>query len=183
MITGAGDILDNVGGENHDPVTRQFHKQVPEADSFPRVESRRGFIYHEDARQVEQRLGNTYTLFHTTGESPDFLILVLVHVNGGKHFCDPVLAYTLVVDAFQQSLIFEKFPSREVLVGSEFLRQVTDQTLQLFPFLLGVDTVDKYLAVALLENTADDTHQRGFTRSVGTEESDHSGMDFHGNGT
>ena len=54
--------------------------------------------------------------------------------------------------------------------------------MQLFPFLLGIDTVNEYLPVTLLEDTADDTHQRGLTGPVRTQQTEHTRVNFHGNG-
>ena len=54
--------------------------------------------------------------------------------------------------------------------------------MQLFPFLLGIDAVNEYFPVTLFEDPANDTHQRGFTRSVRTQQTEHPGMYLHGNG-
>ena len=111
-----------MGRENHDPVSGQFHEQVSETDSFPRVQTGCRLIHHEYPGQVQQGLRDTDTLFHTTGETSDLLVLILVHMHGRKHFSNPVMTYLFVIYSFQQGLVLQELPCREVLVGPEFLR-------------------------------------------------------------
>ena len=54
--------------------------------------------------------------------------------------------------------------------------------MEFLAFLLGVDAIDEYLAIALLEDTADDTHEGGFACTVGTQQTEHAGVDVHGDG-
>ena len=122
LVTGTGNILYNVGRENHDPVSGQFYEQVSETDSFPRVQTGCRLVHHEYSGQVQQGLCDTDTLFHTTRKTSDLLVLVLVHMHGGKYFGNPVVTYLFIIYSFQQGLVLQKFPCREVLVCSEFLR-------------------------------------------------------------
>ena len=66
LVTGTGDILDNVGRENNDPVARQFYQKISETDSFPGVQSGSRFIDNQNAGQVQQSLCNSDPLFHTS---------------------------------------------------------------------------------------------------------------------
>ena len=100
-------------------------------------------------------------------------------MNRFEHFCDPFAPGFGIINSFQESLIFQKLPGGQVFVSTEFLRQITDQSLQFFPFFLGIDAIegspehkylydaiDEYFSIALLEYAADDTHKGGFTCTV-----------------
>ena len=110
LVAGAGDILNDVGGEDDNPVAGKLHQQVAEADALAGVKPCGRFVHDEDARQVEKRLGNADTLLHTAGETADFLVFVLIHVHGFEHLGDALAAHFGVVDAFEQCLVFQEFP-------------------------------------------------------------------------
>jgi 5'-3' exonuclease len=65
-------------------------------------------------------------------------------MNRFEHFCDPFAPGFGIINSFQESLIFQKLPGGQVFVSTEFLRQITDQSLQFFPFFLGIDAFDEY---------------------------------------
>ena len=87
-------------------------------------------------------------------------------MNRFEHFCDPFAPGFGIINSFQESLIFQKLPGSQIFVSTEFLRQITDLSLQFFPFFLGIDAIDEYFSIALLEYAADDTHKGGFTCTV-----------------
>lgn len=65
-------ILDDVGGEQDQPVLGRVGEQISEVDPLLRVQSYRGLIKNQEGRVPQNRLGNTHPLALSAGERADF---------------------------------------------------------------------------------------------------------------
>ena len=181
FIAGTGDIFNDMGREDHHSLPAEFYQQVAETDALPRVQPGGRLIDHQDARQVQQGLGNADPLFHPTGKSADFLVLRCFQMHRFQHVADARLPFPAVGDVLQDRLIIEELVGAHVFVGAEILGQIADQSLHFFPLLFHVDVVDVDCAIALLQDAADDAHQRGLAGAVGTQQAEHAALDGQGN--
>ena len=95
------------------------------------------------------------------------------------HKIDPVLGD--FSDISYNGLIIEKLIRTHIFVGPELLRQITNEPLQLLALLCRIVPIDIYFAITLVENTAHNTHQGGFTSSIGAKQTNHPRIKFQGN--
>src|SRR5579883_3167712 len=63
-LAGLGDILDDVGGEDHHPIAAQIRQQIAEADALLRVKPGGRLIHNQELRVVEQRLRDAHPSLH-----------------------------------------------------------------------------------------------------------------------
>src|SRR5512133_3141617 len=97
-----------------------------------------------------------------------------------QNICNSFLPDLCVRDILQHCLVMKIIMGGHIFVASEFLRQVTDQSLELFPFLKGVESVDPYFAVTLLEDSANYSHKRCLACPVWSKEPEHPVTYFQG---
>ena len=178
LAAGAGYVFNDMGREDYNAILTQFYQQITETDTFTRVETGCWLIHHQNTGKMKQDEGYTDTLFHTAGERTDLIIFPFIHMDGFQHIFQTFIPLLVIGQSFQDSLVIEEFPGRHILVRTEFLRQETDQALQFLPVDTGIQSVDPYTAVTLLQNTADNTHQRGFTGSVRSQQTEHTRTDL-----
>ena len=65
-------ILDDVGGEQYQPVLRCTGEQIAEVDALLRVQSHRGLVKDQEGGIPQQSLRNPHPLALAAGEGADF---------------------------------------------------------------------------------------------------------------
>src|SRR5690606_32710037 len=110
-------------------------------------------------------------------ERPDFLVFMRIKVNGLQRVIHPLRPLFLVHKVPDDGHIMEKVFGGEVFIHPKLLRQIADQSLQLFPLFLDVDPVDEDLSVTGFEKSADDAHERRFACAVRAQEAKHAMAD------
>ncbi len=68
-----------------------------------------------------------------------------------------------------------------VLIASEFLWQITYESLQFLSHLLGIEPIYPDFTIALFQDSADDSHQGCFPCSIRPKQSEHSVADVQRN--
>lgn len=67
LLHGRFDVGDNVHGEDHDAFSGRIGEQVAEAHALRGIEADRRFIYDQQLRVVQQRLGDSDALLQAPG--------------------------------------------------------------------------------------------------------------------
>ncbi len=87
-----GNVLDDMGGEDHHHVLADLGQEVQEAVSLLRVEACGGLIDDDQPRVAEQGLGDAEALAHAAGEAGERLVADLPEVHLGEEALDHRLA-------------------------------------------------------------------------------------------
>ena len=75
-------ILDDVGGEQHQPLLCRPGEQVAEMDALLRVQPHRGLVEDQEGRAAQQGLGDAQALALAAGEGADLSPGLLPQVDG-----------------------------------------------------------------------------------------------------
>src|SRR5450759_824657 len=97
----------------------------------------------------------------------------VLQMDSFQNICDSILPGPYIDNIFQHSLIMKIFMSCHVLIASEFLRQITDKSLKLFPHFLGVEPIDPDLAITLFKDTTNYSHKRRFACTIRPQKTKH----------
>ena len=101
-------------------------------------------------------------------------------MNGIQDFLYAFFTYLGICNSLKHCLVIQICGSRQVFIHSEFLGEVSYKSLELFTFFLGVNAIDPYLAVTLFQNAANDAYHGGFSGTIGSQQTEHTGPDFQG---
>src|SRR5512137_1601345 len=97
----------------------------------------------------------------------------LFHMNCFQNISYSFIPRFLIYYVFKHCLVVKIFMGGHILIASELLGKITDQSLELLPFPAGVKTVDPNLSVALLQYSADDPHECCLSSTVWSQQSEH----------
>ena len=78
-------VLDDVGGEEHQPVLGRAGEQVAEVDALLRVQTHRGLVKDQEGRVPQQGLGDAHPLALAAGEGADLRPGLLLQVHCLDH--------------------------------------------------------------------------------------------------
>ncbi len=122
-----GDVLDDMGRQNHDHVLADFGEQVQEAIALLRVESGGRLIHDHQSRAADQCLGDAEPLAHAAGESaePAFTHVPQVHLMQQR--LDQRLALAACNNALEHGEMLEHRLGGDPRINPEFLRQIAEQ--------------------------------------------------------
>ncbi len=74
-------ILDDVGGEQHQPVLGGAGEQVAEVDALLRVQPHGGLVKDQEGGIPQQGLGDAHPLALTAGEGADLGLCLLLQID------------------------------------------------------------------------------------------------------
>ena len=84
-------------------------------------------------------------------------------------------------NVFQYGDIIQKFKSGHIFIGSEFLGEITDQSLQFLAFLHKIHFVYPDGTHTPVEHTANNAHECCLTGSIGAKKTEHTALYFQRN--
>src|SRR5690606_21245967 len=73
------DILDEVAGQHHEPLSSEFCDELSQPDALDRVQSRGRLVEDEDLRIVDDALSEERSLPFAAGELTELAVCVLDH--------------------------------------------------------------------------------------------------------
>lgn len=81
-------ILNDMGGQQHQPVLGCLGKEVAEVDALLRVQAHGGLVKDEELRVSQQSLGDSHPLALASGESADSGPALLLQIDGPDDLVD-----------------------------------------------------------------------------------------------
>ena len=165
-------ILDDVGGQEHQPVLGQPGKQVAEVNALLRVQAHRGLVKDQKRRVAQQGLGNAHPLALAAGEGADSGPPLLPQMDGLDHRPNALPA---APQALQRPHVVQKLLHRQLVKQTEVLGQIA-QAGFVGPLAFGQRlAVRPYGAAGGQQARHQQLHQGGFARAVGAQQADQAG--------
>ena len=159
-----------MGGDQHNPVMGKFREQIPETHPFSGVKTAGGFVQNQNLRLVQQRLSNAHTALHAAGQLGD---LLAPNMGKGQLF-QQLVDFPLAVrrrQPFQHGNVFQIVLNGELWIEPKFLGQIPKDIPISLPQGRNGNAVIGDLTGGGLHNSGKHSHQGGFSRAVGTQQS------------
>ena len=125
-------ILDDVGGEEHQPLLGGAGEEVAEVDALLRVQPHCGLIKDQERRIPQQGLGDAHPLALSAGEGADLRPGLLLQIDSPDHIPDGRLG---TAQTLEGGHVVQKLRDSQLLKEAEVLGQVAEAGLQ-FPLNL-----------------------------------------------
>jgi hypothetical protein len=126
---GLHNVVDDVGRQQHSPASGQGGEKVAESEPLFGVKPRGRFVDDEQARVVEDGLGNPDPAFHATGVGFELPGGGTVEGDQLEDFAHTGRSTVPVGDAFEYGQVVEELAGVEVGVEAELLGQVAERGL------------------------------------------------------
>src|SRR4029077_18702676 len=140
------------------------------------VEAGGGLIHNEELGIVEQRLGDADALAHAAGKAAERAASGVCEIDEIEELAD-ALARGGGVETLDGGEVFEKFERGEIRIDAEILRQIAEDRAEGIGILADVFVIPKDAAGSWLRDGGEDTHERGLTGAIGTEEAENAGAE------
>ena len=161
-------ILDDVGGEQDQPVLGRVGEQISEVDPLLRVQSYRGLIKNQEGRVPQNRLGNTHPLALSAGERADFGPGLFLQIDCSDRFLNGRFG---ISDPFQRRHIVQKLRDGQLVKQTEILGQIPQPGFQqTFRSVKGL-SIHQNFPSGGQEGRHQQLHQCGLTGPVGAQKS------------
>ena len=172
---GLGDVVEDVGGQDHGAVAAEAGEQRAEAHAFLGVESGGGFVHDDEPGVAHEGLGDADAAAHASGEAADAPVGHVREPDPVDELVRLAHAFPGVVDAFEDAHVVEEFERGELRVGFDVLRQVAERAFERAagPRVLQIVAVHEHLARCGADDAGEDAHERGFACAVRSDQADH----------
>jgi hypothetical protein len=101
-------VLDDVRGEDRDPVRGQIDEQIAEADALLGIQASGRLGDDEQSGFIDQCLGNTHPAIHATGGALDLTPDCVGQTDGLQYLVHAPEASLRVIHAFQTGHVIHK---------------------------------------------------------------------------
>ena len=118
-------VRNDVRGENHDALAREIPQEIAEPHPFFRIEPAGGLVHDQQARIVEQRLGDSDPLPHPARESAQWPPPDVGEVHEVEQLVD-ALARRARLQTAHGRQVLEELHGAEVGIDAEVLGQVAE---------------------------------------------------------
>ena len=172
------DVGADVRGENDDPLAGHIAQKRSKSHAFLGIQSRRRFVDDQEPRVVEQRLRDADALAHAAGETAQRPRPCVREVESFQQHRDAG-AQLAPPDAFQRADVFEELDRREMRIDAEVLREIAERAAKLVGRFGDVASVEADRPAAGPRYRREHAHQRRFSRAVGAEQPQNSGLEPH----
>ena len=156
-------VVDDVCGEQYQPVARHAGKEVAEADALLGVQADGRFVENQERRVAQQGLRDAHALALPAGKRADARAGLFFQPHGGNRLLHGGAA---VLQPLERGHVGKELGCRQLVKQPEILRQIAKLRLQR-PLRAGHGAaVYKYRALRGQKRRHQQLHQRGFARAV-----------------
>ncbi|VTM08014.1 Uncharacterised protein [Pseudomonas aeruginosa] len=166
------DLLEDMGGDDHDAIPRQPADQLADLVLLVRIEAVGGLVENQRGRLVEDRLGQADAPAEALGQGLDGLPAHLAQLQQAEHPSDPLALAGTTVAADLGDEIEEPLHGHFRIAGRTF-RKIADEALRLQRAATDVEAEDARRAGAGREEAGKHLHGGGLAGAVRAEEAQH----------
>ena len=164
-----------MGGQDHRAVGSQRGDERAESHALLGVEPGRGLVHHEQARVAHERLRDAHAPPHAARETADAPAANICQPHALDKLVGLAAALALVVHTLEDAHVVEELRRREVRIGLDVLRQVSEGLLERAAVarLGDIAAVNQHVPAGGAHDATQDAHERGLAGAVGADEPDH----------
>ena len=165
-------VLDNVGGQQYQPVLGRAGEQVAEVDALLRVQPHRRLIEDQEGRGAQQGLGDAHPLALSAGQAADAGAGLPLQIDRPDHLADGCSG---VPQPLQGGHIVQELGHGELVEQPEVLGKIAQLGLQLPLRLEKGLSVHQNGAGCGEQGGHQQLHQSGLARAVWPQQADEAG--------